>query len=288
MAQSKKEQIAILTNRLDSLNKEYIKDTTYLSNTVQTIDREYAIMSMKYDEAQDVIKKKSATISEKTNTIKSLNGKNMELMEDLKELRKSIYTLQLENKRIKQSYGNVSHMEKDTVGDETTNQPNCDEIEGLEIPMSERIYQGPYGYSSLVPEDYVGVVFECKDGKVLSMNNYKNGWRHGLQRSWYTNGQLKYEYAAISDPGGPHGSEVADGISREWHENGQLAQETNYLDFDQSGLSREWDENGKLVSELNYRNNDIIGGWQLMTDGVCVEFDSIKKQWINIECPWKQ
>ena len=28
MAQSKKEQIAILTIRLDSLNKEYIKDTT--------------------------------------------------------------------------------------------------------------------------------------------------------------------------------------------------------------------------------------------------------------------
>jgi len=103
MAQSKKEQIAILTIRLDSLNKEYIKDTTYLSNTVETIDREYSILSMQNDEAQDVIKKKSATISEKTNTIKSLNKKNMELMEELKEMRKSLNTLTLENKRMKQS-----------------------------------------------------------------------------------------------------------------------------------------------------------------------------------------
>jgi len=103
MAQSKKEQIAILTIRLDSLNKEYIKDTTYLSNTVETIDREYSILSMQNDEAQDVIKKKSATISEKTNTIKSLNKKNMELMEELKEMRKSLKILTLENKRMKQS-----------------------------------------------------------------------------------------------------------------------------------------------------------------------------------------
>ena len=38
MAQSKKEQIAILTARLDSLNKEYVQDTTYLSNTVESLD----------------------------------------------------------------------------------------------------------------------------------------------------------------------------------------------------------------------------------------------------------
>ena len=46
IAQSKKEQIAILTYRLDSLNKEYVKDTTYLSNTAETRDREYTIISM--------------------------------------------------------------------------------------------------------------------------------------------------------------------------------------------------------------------------------------------------
>ena len=86
-AQSKKAQIIILTARLDSLNKEYVKDTTYLSNTAETRDREYTIISMQYDEAQEQLKKKSATITDKSNTIRSLNAKNMELMQQMKSLR---------------------------------------------------------------------------------------------------------------------------------------------------------------------------------------------------------
>ncbi|MDA9986679.1 hypothetical protein N9E11_01475 [Crocinitomicaceae bacterium] len=89
IAQSKKEQIAILTARLDSLNKEYVEDTTYLSNTAETIDREYTIMSMQYDEAKEQLQKKSVTITEKSNTIKSLNAKNMELMQEMKSLRQT-------------------------------------------------------------------------------------------------------------------------------------------------------------------------------------------------------
>ena len=103
IAQSKKEQIAILTARLDSLNKEYVKDTTYLSNTVETIDREYTIMTMQYDEAQEQLKKKSATITDKSNTIKSLNAKNMGFMTELKVMRESLNSMDLENRKIKKS-----------------------------------------------------------------------------------------------------------------------------------------------------------------------------------------
>ena len=101
IAQSKKEQIAILTARLDSLNKEYIKDTTYLSNTIETVDREYSIISMQYDEAKDQLKKKSATITDKSNTIKSLNTKNMELMEASKKLYQKIQELEFKIKSLK-------------------------------------------------------------------------------------------------------------------------------------------------------------------------------------------
>ena len=101
IAQSKKEQIAILTARLDSLNKEYIKDTTYLSNTVETIDRDYTIMSIQYDEAKDQLKKKSATITDKSNTIKYLNTKNMELMEASKKLYQKIQELEIKIKSLK-------------------------------------------------------------------------------------------------------------------------------------------------------------------------------------------
>ena len=92
-AQSKKEQIATLTARLDSLNKEYVKDTTYLSNTVETLDREYTIISMQYDEAKEELQKKSATITDKSNTIKSLNVKNMDLMKSAKDLNSQITEL---------------------------------------------------------------------------------------------------------------------------------------------------------------------------------------------------
>ena len=103
IAQSKKEQIAILTARLDSLNKEYVKDTTYLSNTVETRDREYTIISMQYDEAQEQLKKKSATITDKSNTIKSLNAKNMGLMQERKELNQTILILKSKMKAFKDS-----------------------------------------------------------------------------------------------------------------------------------------------------------------------------------------
>ena len=106
IAQSKKEQIAILTARLDSLNKEYVKDTTSLSNTVEIIYRDYATVSMKYDEAQEQLQKKSATISKKANTIKSVNEKNMKLMEERKELQKNLNEIELSFKEYTDSLEN--------------------------------------------------------------------------------------------------------------------------------------------------------------------------------------
>lgn len=110
IAQSKKEQIAILTARLDSLNKEYVKDTTYLSNTVETGDREYTIISMQYDEAQEQLKKKSATITDKSNTIKSLNVKNMDLMAESKKLYQKIQELESEIKSFKSASENPAYL----------------------------------------------------------------------------------------------------------------------------------------------------------------------------------
>ena len=106
MAQSKKEQIAILTYRVDSLKREYLKDTTQLQNTIETMEREYTILSDQYDEAQELIKKKAATISEKTNTIKSVNNENMHLMEERKELQKKLNELELSFKDYKDSLKN--------------------------------------------------------------------------------------------------------------------------------------------------------------------------------------
>ena len=73
--QSKKEQLAILTSRLDSLNKEH------------------SSLSNQYAEANKQIKDKS-------NTIKSLNSKNTELVSDLKEKSDNIKSLNSKNKEL--------------------------------------------------------------------------------------------------------------------------------------------------------------------------------------------
>ena len=101
MAQSKKEQIAILTFRLDSLNKEYVKDTTLLSNTFQMVDMQYWSTLEQLDKAQEQLQKKSATITGKSNTIKSLNVKNMDLMAESKKLYQKIQELESVIKSLK-------------------------------------------------------------------------------------------------------------------------------------------------------------------------------------------
>ena len=69
--QSKKEQIALLTSRIDSLNKEH------------------STLSNKYTEAQEQLQNKTKVIKEKSNTITSLNSKNKELMSEIEAIRKS-------------------------------------------------------------------------------------------------------------------------------------------------------------------------------------------------------
>ena len=69
--QSKKEQIAILTSRLDSL------------------DKEHSTLSKQYAEAQEQLQNKTKVIKEKSNTITSLNSTNKELMSEIEAIRKS-------------------------------------------------------------------------------------------------------------------------------------------------------------------------------------------------------
>ena len=131
---------------------------------------------------------------------------------------------------------------------EIAKQPNCDEVEGMEL-----VYYLSEPNKILVPDDYTGVVFKCKDGKVIALLNYKDGKWIGVHRVWYENGQLKEEIYYKD------GKE--DGLHRVWYENGQLSYEGNKKDGEPYGLSRYWHENGqlrfeeyssKVKSETNY------------------------------------
>ena len=92
-AQSKKDQIAALTLRLDSLSREYVKDTAQLNHTVESLERKNSVLSGQNKAAQEQNKKKSQAIRDKTETIKTVNASNLDLMQERKELQKEINSL---------------------------------------------------------------------------------------------------------------------------------------------------------------------------------------------------
>ena len=106
-------------------------------------------------------------------------------------------------------------------------QPECKDIQGLQTSDL-----------NLIPSDYTGVVFDCKNGKVQSLWTFKDGIVHGLRRKWYENGQLRQEFYSKFGK--------LDGLRRKWYENGQLSFEKNYSDG--VLISKKcWDKDGNRI-----------------------------------------
>ena len=166
ISQSKKEQIAILIHRLDSLEKEYIKDTTFLSNTIETIDREYTMITMQYSDAQEKLQKKSATITDKSNTIKSLNKKNMDLMTELKGMRKTLNSMELDNKRFKKSLDSLNMVETKNIERDSKwiRIPQINSLIGVWMDDCEQF--GPEGYMIRIDGNnfFMGIEYEFGGG----------------------------------------------------------------------------------------------------------------------------
>jgi TonB family protein len=87
IAQSRKEQIAVLKFRIDSLNKEYVKDTTSLSNSIGFVADKIKKLSKMMSQSEEQLARKHETIASKLNTIKSLETKNLQLVKTLNHTR---------------------------------------------------------------------------------------------------------------------------------------------------------------------------------------------------------
>ena len=122
---------------------------------------------------------------------------------------------------------------------QTAEQPNCDEIEGFQTADKD-----------LIPEDYTGIAFKCKDGKVKGIHHWKDGKEDGLMRYWWGNGQLNLEWN--------YKDGKLDGLRRSWYANGQIKDEMNYKDGQVGGLVRSWFEDGQLSYERNYKDGKQI------------------------------
>lgn len=132
-AQSKKEQIVILNSLLDSLNIAYVKDTILLGKAIRKIYGDKDVLSEQLDKTKEQLNKKSATVTEKSNTIKSLNAKNMELMQDLKVLYTEQKNIAAQNKALRVSLDSI-------------NKINDMPLEGVIIPRNAIPFHGVFNY----------------------------------------------------------------------------------------------------------------------------------------------
>jgi len=147
---------------------------------------------------------------------------------------------------------------------ETAEQPNCDEIEGLQIYAYDFLH-------TIIPEDYTGEVFYCnEDGKVRTWCNFKDGKRDGLYRQWHDNGQLEDE--------GNYKGGGRDGIWRVWYWNGQQLNESNNKDGKKDGLMRVWMINGQLKREHNYKDGKLDGLVREWHDNGLLEYEGQFKE----------
>lgn len=96
---------------------------------------------------------------------------------------------------------------------------------------------------------FTGICYEegPNSGMLLSETEYANGLKHGIDRTWYHNGQLESEGALWR--GLPHGDD------RYWHLNGRLH---TWIRWElRYALERmDWNENGVLVRHQNMSSEE--------------------------------
>ena len=91
-----------------------------------------------------------------------------------------------------------------------------------------------------------------KNDSLAEYRFYKNGRKVGIHKSWFENGQQKFEYP-YSQNGVYHGT------LKEWYSNGQQVKEFNYVDGKESGTQKMWLSNGNIRANYTVVNGERFG-----------------------------
>lgn len=81
---------------------------------------------------------------------------------------------------------------------------------------------------------------------------YKTGKKIGTHKSWFENGQQKFEYP-YSKKG------FYNGTLKEWYANGQQVKEFNYVEGKESGTQKMWLSNGNIRANYTVINGERFG-----------------------------
>ena len=93
-----------------------------------------------------------------------------------------------------------------------------------------------YNYENGKLKDYVR---KNREGNLIREQiNFKNGLKHGKDKSWHNNGQLSEE--------GQYENDLQHGVWQEWYENGKLKSLITY-NYGKRVSRKCWDESGKSI-----------------------------------------
>ncbi len=95
-----------------------------------------------------------------------------------------------------------------------------------------------------------GSVKTYNKGVGITLSEYKNGKKHGIERQYYTSGQLWVETT--------YQNGMMQGWNKRWYKNGVLALECTYIKNVINGNYRKWYDNGQLWEESIYKNAELI------------------------------
>ncbi len=95
-----------------------------------------------------------------------------------------------------------------------------------------------------MPDDYY-----CTSA-LITIEQFKSGYLHGLQRDWYQNGEIKTEEGFHM--GKRHGQLLS------WYPNRKLNRIENFKHGKRNGHHIYYDKNGTINSELTFKNGERI------------------------------
>jgi len=87
---------------------------------------------------------------------------------------------------------------------------------------------------------------------VAEIRFYKEGLKVGIHKSWWKNGQQKFEY-----PYNNNG--VYHGAFKEWYASGQLVREFHYHNGREKGTQKMWLANGNIRANYTVIDNERFG-----------------------------
>lgn len=90
------------------------------------------------------------------------------------------------------------------------------------------------------------------NGSQLSERSYAGGFKVGVHKSWWSSGDLKFEYH-FNNNGEFHGN------VKEWFESGKVFRDFNYDSGKEVGLQRMWKIDGRIKANYEVVNGERFG-----------------------------